>query len=431
MTTVIYGISPSTDMFIKSAYNDHNNAFFCTNGGQEYQGIIAGSLIDLAKINPKTIERVVICSEFVSEILVSLDKCGIGIEKCFFFNHLIGKLLPCVSLATEEQYFQDTLYAFYDLDTFIPSYDVITFVILSEVERIKQNKKRIQFILVPAGGEGRPGINVYYTKSDTQWRIEKILIPSFSLLESFAGVEYILNREQISYYQTKHVSTFPQQYFKNHKAPSANFTLLKQCTDNGVPLSYLRAPAQASQIVKHFFSSINAQNKKVISITLRDYWANSKGRNSNIIAWLEFAQSLNPDEFIPIIIKDTYSLHNPLPEGFDNLMTFDLASIDLHLRVALYELAFINMGVESGPVYPINFLKGARSIIFKKIDNSVPGIAERSISVHHFTPGENHYFADNQYQITAWMEDSYANICSQFDQLNKKIASTENHTDES
>ena len=421
MNTIVYGISPSTEMFIRSSFNKKNNIFVSTHGGEKFRDITAKPLTELKKIDKKTIDRVVICSEFVSEILLSLNECGICIDICFFFNHLIEDLKPCKELELEEKCFDDTLFAFYDLGTFIPSYDVITFVILSEIERIKLNKKHIQFVLVPSGTENNRGINVYYSQSDTQWRINKIILPIFSLVKSYNGVDCILTRDQLKYYQLKKVSTYPQGYFLNNNASSTSFKLLKSYVNQGVKLSHLSPPEQACQIVDSYLEKVNIKNKKVITITLREYWANAEGRNSNLKAWLEFAKEIQNSEYFPIIIRDTYSLGTSLPNGYNDLDTFDLASVDLHIRAAIYLKAHINMGVESGPVYLISYLKKAKSIIFKKIDNDIPCISERSITTHLFQVGESHYFNDNPHQVTAWMDDSFENIQTQFSLLENKI----------
>jgi hypothetical protein len=82
-----------------------------------------------------------------------------------------------------------------------------------------------------------------------------------------------------------------------------------------------------------------------VVITLRecDY---STHRNSNLDAWLEFAQSLQDAGERVIIVRDTAKSSEPL-EGF---CTFPPASYDVRKRLALYEQAKMNFFVSNGPV---------------------------------------------------------------------------------
>jgi hypothetical protein len=86
MTTIVYGITASTEMFIRSEYNTDNNIFACTNGGESYKGTPAKSLEELSKLEKKQTLQVVICSEFVFDILQSLNKIGITTNQCSFLT---------------------------------------------------------------------------------------------------------------------------------------------------------------------------------------------------------------------------------------------------------------------------------------------------------------------------------------------------------
>jgi hypothetical protein len=154
---------------------------------------------------------------------------------------------------------------------------------------------------------------------------------------------------------------------------------------------------------------------------LREYWANSEHRNSNTTAWLDFALSLDMNEYFPLIIRDTYKVSEPLEEKYQSLTMYPIAAVDLSIRLALYHQAYINMGVDNGPLYPISYLEGARSIIFRWCSNEIPNLSDRTNSMHFFEVGENHFFNDNGFQINAWMDDSFENIQTQFSVLENKI----------
>lgn len=419
MTTIVYGITASTEMFINSKYNTGNNIFACTNGGESFKGTPAKSLKEISKLEKKHTLQVVICSEFVFDILQSLNKIGITTSQCSFFNHMSGKLTPCIQMQFNID-IESTLYAFYDLSYNLPCFDVTTFVVLAEIERKKQNKKNIQFVIVPSNIEDKPGLNIYHDNADTKWRIEKLIKPMFNCLASCIGIDQPISQSSLVYYKSLNPSIYPNNYFKNPRQAAGDFKLLKSYADQSIKLSNLAPPQQAYTIVNDFIRH-NVGKKKLITITMREYWANSEHRNSNTTAWLDFALSLDMNEYFPLIIRDTYKVSEPLEEKYQSLTMYPIAAVDLSIRLALYHQAYINMGVDNGPLYPISYLEGARSIIFRWCSNEIPNLSDRTNSMHFFKVGENHFFNDNEFQINAWMDDSFENIQTQFSHLENKI----------
>lgn len=420
MRTVVYGITASTEMLFNSPFSPRNYILACTSGGEDYKGQKALSLNELRTINKDDIEKVIICSEFVFDIFQSLISIGMESKKLFFFNHMSSTLVSCESMLTPAIKSNNVLFAFYDLAYNLPCYDVITFMILAEQERKKQNKDFIQFVIVPNHDDEHQGINVYHDNSDTKWRIEKVIKASFMCLPSCLSIDQPANRAQLSYYQTIATSIYPDRYFKEQRQPACDFRVLKDYKTRKIDISSLVPPKQALEIVDSFLECIGTK-KKVITITLREYWANSAHRNSDLLSWLEFAKSLDSDEYLPVIIRDTTKAAVQLPSPFGSLVTFPIAAIDFTIRLALYHRAHINMGVDNGPMYPISYLKGARSIIFRWVTNDIPNLSERTNERHFFKVGQNHFFNDNEFQINAWMKDSFENITNQFYELENKI----------
>jgi len=420
MNTIVYGITASTEMFLRSEFNNNDNIFACTSGGELFQGQPALSIDDLDNLKNKKIMRVVICSEFVFDILNSLEQIDILPEQCFFFNHMSGELVPCIEMLSDRADTNSTLFAFYDLSYNLPCFDVTTFVVLAEMERQKQKKKYIQFVIVPSRSESKPELNVYHETSDVNWRLEKLVKPLFSCLPACIGIDQPFSKDFIKSYKSLNISTYPDNYFNNPRQLAGDFSILKSYAFNNVKLSNLAPPNQANKIVDSYISN-QVGNKKLITITLREYWSNAEQRNSNLTAWLDFALSLDPDEYFPLIIRDTYKVSEPLPEQYKSLPTYPVAAIDLTIRLAIYQRAYINMGVDNGPLYPISYLSGARSIIFRWCTNDIPNLSDRTNKLHLFEVGKNHFFNDNKFQINAWMKDSFENIQQQFSALDSMI----------
>lgn len=105
----------------------------------------------------------------------------------------------------------------------------------------------------------------------------------------------------------------------------------------GEPMPTLKAPDGMAEAMRSQFGSC-------VTITLREagYFPE---RNSNIDAWIAFANYLKYRGERVVFVRDTAKAHEPI-DGFE---TCAEASIDLHLRLALYESARINLFVSNGP----------------------------------------------------------------------------------
>jgi hypothetical protein len=119
------------------------------------------------------------------------------------------------------------------------------------------------------------------------------------------------------------------------------FDAIVQAATRGEVVPRFHADASA----RHWVLSSALHTPQPIVITLRecDY---STHRNSNLDAWLEFAQSLQDAGEQVIIVRDTAKGSEPL-EGF---LTFPPGSYDVRKRLALYEQAKMNFFVSNGPV---------------------------------------------------------------------------------
>ena len=416
MFTVVYGLTSSARMFMNSSYNTGNNIFACTKGNEIFDSEHSLSLLELADVDKNSISRVVICSEFVSDIIISLIGIGFDIQNLYFFNHMNENLVSCTTQIIPKIDIDDVLYAFYDLACNLPCYDATTFVVLAEQQRIVEKKKYIQFVIVPDRSNKHLGINVYHSNDDASWRIEKIVKPLFYSIESCVGTHELLIKEQASLYKNQKISCYPIDYLENNRAVGSDFKAIKRFRELGVELSQLSPPNQAKLLVEQYISSIS-KGRKVITITFREYWANPEHRNNSIDDWILFLRKLDKAKYCPVVIRDTYYCTMPFPEDIENINYFPLASIDLHLRLALYQSAYINMGVESGPMYPISYLKNACSIIFRQVIEDIPNLSTRTNIMHGFTVGENHYFNDNDSQINVWGKDVFERISSEFERL--------------
>lgn len=109
----------------------------------------------------------------------------------------------------------------------------------------------------------------------------------------------------------------------------------------------LRASATACEIVESYFPTADA--RKIVTITLRNYDYVSV-RNSDVDAWVSFASSIDPAQYRVIFIPDA-SVHGvKTREQIKSFEVFDSACWNMELRAALYQRAWMNMGVACGPL---------------------------------------------------------------------------------
>ncbi len=104
--------------------------------------------------------------------------------------------------------------------------------------------------------------------------------------------------------------------------------------------------SRAGEDVPIFKSPLRVKPRHVgaVTITLResDHWPH---RNSDLEAWLKFAEHLRDQGRRVVFVRDTAKAFEPLGD----FMTDPLASKDLQIRMALYEGAEANLFISNGP----------------------------------------------------------------------------------
>ncbi len=424
--TVVYGTTSIADAFINSRYNRENNVFACTQGGEFFHGIAAISLNELMDIEISTIERVVICSVFVSDILKSLIEINIPIELIHYYNHAEQKLITCSELIIPRVQKNSVLHAVYDLSCNLPCFDVCNFVVLAEMERIKQKKQFIHFIILPdrSSGYDHFGIRKFHSEEDYQWRVDKIVKSMMACLPSTLSISELPYREAIANLLDPQCCCFPEQAKNLTDAHPFNTRLLRSFYDKqaNTSLSVLKAPQNAQHLVNQYLDK-ELNGRKLITITLREYQHQTK-RNSRINDWGKFLATLDLGKYYPLIVRDFYTSTETTPTELSAYDQFLPASIDFTVRLALYEKAYINMGVSTGPTYTISFLKSARSIVFQMLDEDNPATSSETTKRSGIEIGKNFFFNDNPNQLTIWADDTYENLVHAFSSLTQRIENT-------
>jgi hypothetical protein len=155
---------------------------------------------------------------------------------------------------------------------------------------------------------------------------------------------------------------------------------------------------------------------------LRQYAVDPQ-RNSNIDDWARFARGLDPTRYCAIIVPDTDRSFESQGQ-FEGLPIFREASWNLGLRMALYELAFMNMFVNCGPG-SLCILNSVCPYLFFKI--SVDGVelaSANTLQLMGFVVGETPKFA-TRFQRWIWEDDRLEVLKREFAAMASTIEESE------
>lgn len=428
MYTVIYGITTATDLYT-SIYDEKENLIYASTFGNESYSKEVLSLEQLASIEKSSISKIIICSQYVNEIVNSLLAQNFSLNIIFFFNHHTQLLESCLKRRHEVIKKENTLYAIFDLTINLPSFDVFTFIILAEMRRRELGLDFIHFIVLPANSsdENTFSMNVLYDDEDFDWRIKNLILPAFQCLMSSVGVSKLANREELGPF-VQGSNTFPINFMSEKYLPAPSISDLKYYIDSKKCLSHIQAPRMAKEAVEQFLTHINPNNKKIITLVLRELDTQLE-RNNDSHSWAKFSKSIDREKYTVIIVRDSYKCFEPINQSeYGNCHAFPLASADVTFRVALYEKSFMSLGVSSGALYPLYFIPNAKAIKFQMVSQTNPANAKRILEKIGLVENKDAFFRANRFQKLLWKNDSYLNISEAFKEMEKNLEDLSNVT---
>ena len=313
------------------------------------------------------------------------------------------------------------LRAYYDLAVSPVSFDVCVFLYVAEMERLHRGLDAIDFLVVASHGNGfRHDLASYKPLSELMWRLHHIVLPAHRLVPACRRAVYYPNREEAlrdfdpsnPNFPTGHTLDWPNPKFLDSDILTALYV--------GKPLATLRAPDGAVQKVGEWLN-FRSGGRKTVTITLRAE-ALHPGRNSRFDQWIRFAHALDPAIYQPVFVRDTADISKPLAPELKNFPVFDPAALDIELRLALYELAYINLFVDSGPATLCMLDDHTRCIRFALSMTSNPHSGLLSFYRRGYSDGMQWVNA-NTHQISVWEDDTSECIMREFKALEEQLKS--------
>ncbi len=299
----------------------------------------------------------------------------------------------------------DTLYVFYDLEVSPVTFNFCEALSAANEYRNKLKLKYLYVVFVPGPNEGlRQEMSDYefiINKDARQWRKYNLLFSLTHLVPSCIGFSNCASRKEAELIQKQ---VLPNIYPKGYSImfPCA-FSFFEGARNSSPDIMAIRSTPKALHYVNQWLEP-RARGRKIIVITLRQY-AYMPQRNSNIEAWANFAQSLDPNHYFVVIVPDTeVAMNGPLTQlsMFEHFME---TCWNIELRAALYESAYLNLGVNNGPFALCWLNKNCRYLMFKIITQEVPQTTEEAIKKHGLIPGRTPPFA-MEYQKWVWEQDT-------------------------
>ena len=317
------------------------------------------------------------------------------------------------------------LYVFYDFENSPITFDIVAFLINAEIFRRANNYSFLCIVLVPGKDKGfrkRSNLNKEEMKSES-WRIRNILIPCCYLLPSCRNVMVYQNREDVKVFLMKaSIHKFPADYNISISTSAHSFWRLVDSYHKNGEIPSIHPTPQAIKYINEWISN-NAQNRKVITITLRTS-PYGKDRNSNIGAWCQFADTLKKTDYLPIFIRDTDDDFQLVPKELQGFKIFSAISWNVELRTALYEQAYLNMFVNNGPVILCILNKKTRYLSFKLITETSPETTVKHMKMQKILPGKDYPFATS-FQKLIWEDDKFPVIEREFKKIVEEIEDME------
>ena len=153
--------------------------------------------------------------------------------------------------------------------------------------------------------------------------------------------------------------------------------------DGCFPLGYTVEKPIASHLVGHLMRAMKVHpfmpekeyaeeiakdwpQDNLVVITMRETHIKPL-RNSNIEEWIKAADWMHEKGLVPVFVPDT-----EMPDRvFGGHLLAKKAALNVKYRIALYERAYLNVGVNNGPM-ALNFFSRRPMLYFRPITNSYP-----------------------------------------------------------
>lgn len=320
----------------------------------------------------------------------------------------------------------DTLFAFYDLQICTVTFDFFTYLLRAEIERRDRGFTNLHVVFVPGADDGFR--MMHHSGPVSRWRLRNILVAGCAMMPTVNGVTVCRTREQAERIeQNNPASIFPNGYQTKivDSQPAIDaaieafmFAGLATLHIKGVEIPHLVPSERSKEWVRSWLEPLVGDRKPVV-ITLRES-PFDRARNSRLQEWVAFAQSLDRNEFVPVFVRDTDAVYTKVPEELVEFSLCTRASMDVVVRMALYEAAYMNLLVNNGPLALCYLNPRIRYLVFKHF-NVAQGEDEKATFAVYGIPQLGQTPMSTPFQRNVWKDDRCVDISAEFENLRTRI----------
>lgn len=274
-------------------------------------------------------------------------------------------------------------YVCYNLGSSPKSFDFLIWLLDAEMTRIREGAPYPLKVAFAKGQDGKSGLGHAFE----QQMFVNVMRP---LVKLIGGVE-------------------DQAAIGGRASPWYVLRNVTKAANRGEAVPRLMASEAARTTVTAFLG----EGPPPVTITLREQetWEH---RNSNIDSWKKFADRLTKNGERVIFVRDTSKAGDPMLDYF----TFPLASLNLDIRMALYEQAKCNLFVPSGP-WNLALFGDKPWLMFNKISEDDRYIGNRPKfweESQGICEGDQFPWSGPDQRII-WERDEYEVLCKAWDEL--------------
>jgi hypothetical protein len=309
----------------------------------------------------------------------------------------------------------DALLFVYDLAVAPITFDFISYLAAAELSRRRKQLAHLDVVFVAGHHEGlRKELPEYEAQIDLasrSWRVRNMLVPALTLLPSVRSYALCASRAQAKRLVAgaEH-RIYPLGYRVELPCQPAKAALHNMAREGDRVWPMLRASEAARRYVKSYLDKVAGERRPLV-ISLRNYGFGPR-RNSRTADWIAFADRCDKTRFVPIFVPDMETVMTLEPTDLGGHPACLAACWNVEIRMALYEAAWLNMGVMNGPLELCWLNENARYLIFIQMgadaNNSVDALLENG----HNIGGDLDFATPCQRMV--WEADELANIETAF-----------------
>jgi len=302
-----------------------------------------------------------------------------------------------------------TLFAFYDLKVAPITFDCLWFLVGADLQRRRLGLDHVHVVIVPGPHQGvrreRDDYEVVVDAAGRSERVENIVVQACTLLPSCAGITQAGSREEAAFLRSVvagHV--FPADYEPALPVFPSSRPCLEAARAGEQAIAALRATPERVRNVEAWLAARGLADRRLVTITLRSY-NYMPVRNSNLDAWVAFARGLDRQRYAVVFVPDTNQTIEGIPAELHEFPLLPEAAWNIGLRMALYQQAYVNLGVNNGPM-GLCWLNGAtRYATLKMAPAGVPQTTLEYFQTLGFEAGRSLPFATPAQKLV-WEDDT-------------------------